>query len=63
MSLFNTADHKNGHLNGVSCTVATCQYHGMSNCCNAEQIKVGTEYAQDKADTFCSTFEQKPEIF
>ena len=51
---------KRNHTNAVTCTVATCSHHGHDNCCTARQIKVGTEYAQDKAETFCSTFEQSP---
>ncbi|MCL2546506.1 MAG: DUF1540 domain-containing protein [Oscillospiraceae bacterium] len=46
-------------LNGVSCSVSTCTHHGPGNICCAKTIKVGTEYAESKAETFCSTFENK----
>jgi hypothetical protein len=45
--------------NVVNCTVGTCAYHGANNQCNAGGIKVGTEYALDKTETFCSTYEHK----
>ena len=46
-------------LNGVNCTVSTCTHYGAGNVCQAKNIKVGTEYAESKAETFCSTFENK----
>ncbi len=59
-------NHKNqakktedNHATPVTCTVGTCTYHGTGNCCHATNIKVGTEYAVDKAETFCATFENK----
>ena len=44
---------------GITCAVATCSHHGDGNVCNAKNIKVGTEYAESKAETFCATFENK----
>ncbi len=52
-------DKAHGKLNNVTCTVGTCAYHGTGNCCQANDIKVGTEYAVDKVETFCSTYENK----
>ncbi len=46
-------------LDGVTCTVSTCTYNGHGNVCTARKIKVGTEYAVDKAETLCATFENK----
>ena len=46
----------------VVCTVGTCSHHGTGNCCNAGSIKVGTEYALDKTETFCSTYSHRPEL-
>ena len=48
------------HLKGVNCTVTTCSHHGDNNTCHADDIKVGTEYAEDKGETFCSTFKHRP---
>ncbi|MCL2003302.1 MAG: DUF1540 domain-containing protein [Oscillospiraceae bacterium] len=48
-----------GKSNVVNCTVGTCAFHGSNNQCNAGGIKVGTEYALDKTETFCSTYEHK----
>ena len=60
-------DSKNAHsgkksaggtdkLNGVSCCVADCKYHGAANACCANSIDVQNENAHRKAETFCSTF-------
>ena len=59
--MFGTTDPKNSRLGGVTCTVATCAHHGPNNCCKAQGIKVGTEYAQNRTETFCSTFSQNAE--
>jgi len=53
-------DRGNHKISGVVCTVGTCSHHGAGNSCQAGNIKVGTEYAYDKAETFCSTYEHKP---
>ena len=53
---------KNPHDNSITCTVTNCAHHSKSDCCRASGIKVGTEYALDKAETFCSTFEQRPGV-
>jgi len=45
--------------NNINCTVGTCLYHGTGDCCKALGIKVGTEYALDKTETFCSTYKHK----
>jgi len=50
---------KRGH--GITCTVGTCSHHGANNTCDAECIKVGTEYALDKTETFCSTYSHRAE--
>ena len=44
---------------GVNCTVRSCQHHTISNRCQAGDIKVGTEYAEDKGETFCATFQRR----
>lgn len=51
--------HNEDKLDGVSCTVSTCTYNSTGNICTAKRIKVGTEYAEKKAETFCATFENK----
>ncbi len=51
---------KNTKITGVNCSVSTCSHHGTGNCCRATNIQVGTEYATDKSETFCSTYRQKP---
>ncbi|MDR1735856.1 MAG: DUF1540 domain-containing protein [Oscillospiraceae bacterium] len=56
-----SSSSKNAKNSGVACTVTNCAYHGAGNSCNARNIKVGTEYALDKTETFCSTFESRPE--
>ncbi|MCL2081936.1 MAG: DUF1540 domain-containing protein [Oscillospiraceae bacterium] len=48
-----------GRNNNINCTVETCDFHGSDNCCHASSIKVGTEYALDKTETFCSTYKHK----
>jgi len=48
-----------GKANHISCTVGTCQFHGDDNVCHAGSIKVGTEYALDKTETFCSTYKHR----
>ena len=57
--MFGQSAGKAGINKGVTCTVSTCAFHGAGNCCRANNINVGTEYALDKTETFCSTFEQK----
>jgi hypothetical protein len=47
-------------IDGVSCSVSTCAYHGTGNCCHANTINVGTEYAVDKSETFCTSYQHKP---
>ncbi len=51
--------HQKNKTNTVNCTVGTCAYHGPGNQCNASGINVGTEYALDKTETFCSTYAHK----
>ena len=46
-------------VQNVGCSVKDCKYHSESNMCCATAIKVSNENAQRKADTFCSTFENK----
>ena len=50
---------ENHEIKGISCKVSTCKHHGTGNTCQATKISVGTEYAESKAETFCSTFENK----
>ena len=59
--MFGFHDHeKDPKLNGVACSVTTCSHHGGNNTCHAANIKVGTEYAVDKSETFCTTYQHKP---
>ncbi len=58
--LSNHEHTKNHRLGGITCTVSTCSYHGSGNCCQAPGITVGTEYAVDKTETFCSTYDHHP---
>jgi hypothetical protein len=51
--------NKSRDIAGVTCTVRSCQHHTISNHCQAGDIKVGTEYAEDKGETFCSTFKHR----
>ena len=48
---------KKGTLPGVSCTAANCIYHCQGNECKAPSILVGTDSADSKKATMCSTFE------
>ena len=51
--------HKNGNIH---CSATHCCYHGCGDCCDASSIQVGTEYAVDKSETFCSTFKERTEL-
>ncbi|MDL2274236.1 DUF1540 domain-containing protein [Oscillospiraceae bacterium OttesenSCG-928-G22] len=48
-----------GRINGISCTARNCIHHSENNCCTAGEIRVGTEYASEKAETICGTFEKR----
>ncbi|MDR1116822.1 MAG: DUF1540 domain-containing protein [Oscillospiraceae bacterium] len=48
---------KNNVLNGVSCSAVNCVYHSSGNMCHAPGIAVGTDNADKKSETLCSTFE------
>ena len=43
-------------LDGVTCNVVTCEYHGEGSSCLAKTIKVGPDAASDSTDTECDTF-------
>ncbi|MDL2288679.1 DUF1540 domain-containing protein [Oscillospiraceae bacterium OttesenSCG-928-F05] len=49
----------NNKIDGVVCSVDKCSYHSAGNICTANRIRVGTEYASRKDETFCNTFECK----
>lgn len=49
----------NNSVENVGCNVKECKYHSSLDMCTARHIKVSNENAQRKADTFCSTFENK----
>ena len=51
--------NKPDHVKNVGCIVKECRYHSDKDRCRAEHITVSNESAQDKTETFCSTFEQK----
>ena len=46
-------------VQNVGCNVADCKYHAEGNVCHAQKITVSNPAAQCKADTFCSTFENR----
>ncbi len=46
-------------LDGVRCSVTSCIYNCHGNNCEAKNIKVASENAEMKMDTFCSTFSPK----
>jgi len=43
-------------IHGVCCSVESCKYHAMGNCCTASHIDVKDESASKKKDTFCGTY-------
>ncbi len=53
---------KSEHVKNVGCTVKDCRYHSEADRCRAEQITVSNEHAKNKAETFCSTFENRTEF-
>lgn len=46
-------------VQNVGCCVKDCKYHAPSNTCNARHISVSNEYAMEKGETFCATFENR----
>ena len=46
----------------VGCTVKDCRYHAAENKCRASKITVSNEHAQNKTETFCSTFENRTDM-
>lgn len=53
---------KNVNPKTVGCSVKDCRYHSKENRCQAESIHVSNEQAQQKAETFCATFENRTDI-
>ena len=53
----NDYTNKNQVLNGVVCSAVNCVHHVSNNQCNASSIVVGTNMADKKNETLCSTFE------
>ena len=49
-------------VQNVGCTVRDCVYHTRSDLCAARKIVVSNENARRKAETFCSTFENRAEF-
>lgn len=43
-------------INGVCCTVASCQYHLHGNGCGATHIDVRDDNSAQKSHTFCGTY-------
>lgn len=43
-------------INGVCCHVCNCVHHTQTDCCDAQKIDVANDKAQQKGETFCSTF-------
>ncbi len=54
--------NKDNCVENVGCHVKDCLYHTDTDRCHAEQITVSNERARQKAETFCSTFENKKEL-
>ena len=53
---------KTEHVKNVGCIVKDCRFHADSDRCRAAHITVSNEHAQNKAETFCATFEQRAEF-
>ena len=53
--------NKTGGVQNVGCTVTDCIYHSQQDRCCARGITVENKSAQSKAETFCSTFENRAE--
>lgn len=47
---------KSDIIPNVRCDVSLCKYNTLDRSCCAEKISVENERAQEKAETFCSTF-------
>lgn len=45
-------------LHGIRCDVTNCHYNDQQ-CCVANEIKVGPQYAASSADTVCATFKPR----
>ncbi len=46
-------------VQNVNCCVKDCKYHASGDSCNARHISVSNEYAVEKGETFCATFENR----
>ena len=46
-------------VQNVSCCVKDCKFHSENGTCGAGAIRVSNEKARRKAETFCSTFENR----
>jgi len=57
----NEKSRTNGVKN-VGCKVKDCLFHSENDRCHAEKITVSNETAQNKAETFCATFENKAQF-
>lgn len=44
------------HIQGITCDVKSCHYHGEENYCMAKQISVGPSSACSSSETACVTF-------
>ena len=49
----------NGKSATIGCDAANCSYHGESDSCTAEHIKVGGKRARSTGETCCTTFRPK----
>ncbi len=43
----------------VGCCVKDCRYNQAGTTCVAKHISVANEYAAQKSETFCATFESR----
>ena len=57
--LGNENKSKSSTIDGVMCSVSNCEHHGSGSTCHAGSVKIGTEYAHSKDETFCSTYAEK----
>ena len=49
-------ESKHDFLPGVGCDVTSCKYNTVDCRCSAETIRVRSEKAETKGETYCSTF-------
>ncbi len=53
------AENCRDRVNHIKCCVTNCTYHDGKECCHADMIEVGPNFAVSDNDTKCSTFKAK----